>query len=660
MSQGMEQFLQVFFEETDEHLATLELLLISLDLDAPEAESLNGIFRAAHSIKGSSGMFGFDDLTAVTHELETLLDRIRCGQTALQAEMIQSFLEARDVLQRLLDAHRSGRPDPDVPLQETVERLRAWLQQAPAGEAVAPSASVEDDTFGFFDEAPASASTTEDDDFGFFDDAPGAPEVATEVTAQAGADDDFGFFDEAPGAPAVTADAVAATAARPEPYGIFPDSPGSQPPYGIFPGAAGAPSAAVVPAAAAAPAAKAAAPRADAESSSIRVSVEKIDSLINLVGELVITQAMLGQLSEDLDPTRFERLQLALAQLEHNTRDLQESVMSIRMLPISFIFSRFPRLVHDTSKRLGKQVELHLHGENTELDESVIEKLSDPLTHIVRNSIDHGIELPAERLAAGKPSMGSVKLAASHQGGSIVVEVSDDGRGLSRERILAKARERGMPVSDAMSDAEVWQLIFLPGFSTAEAVTELSGRGVGMDVVRRNILAMGGRIDIDSALGMGTRLSIRLPLTLAILDGLIVAVGGVNYVIPLTYIVESLQARADDVRGLAGDEASVIRVRGEYLPLFSLQALLGSTGEVLPPERAIVVILESEGRSFALQVDELVGQQQVVIKSLEQNFRRIEGITGATIMGDGSVALILDVDALPRLAAQGVMVDDRQ
>ncbi|WP_448678563.1 chemotaxis protein CheA [Pseudomonas nicosulfuronedens] len=615
MATGMEQFLQVFFEETDEHLATLELLLIGLDLDQPDAETLNGIFRAAHSIKGSSGMFGFDDLTAVTHELETLLDRIRCGQTALHVDMIGVFLEARDVLQRLLDAHRSQVPDPDVPVAATVERLRAWLAE--------PVTAAAEDGFGLFN-APAATenSACGDDAFGFFDDAPGTP-GASETSASG--DDDFGFFDDAPGAP---------IAAAPAPLSEAPKAP--------------------------LPASKpAAAPRADSESSSIRVSVEKIDSLINLVGELVITQAMLSQLSEDLDPTHFERLQQALAQLEHNTRDLQESVMSIRMLPISFIFSRFPRLVHDTSARLGKQVELILQGEHTELDKSVIEKLSDPLTHIVRNSIDHGIETPAERLAAGKPAQGSVKLAASHQGGSVVVEISDDGRGLSRERILAKAREKGLAVHDGMTDADVWQLIFMPGFSTAEAVTELSGRGVGMDVVRRNIQAMGGRIDIDSAPGMGTRMGIRLPLTLAILDGLIVAVEKVNYVVPLTYIVESLQARADDVRGLAGEESTVIRVRGEYLPLFSLDQLLRIGAEPVPPERGIVVILESEGKSFALQVDELVGQQQVVIKSLEQNFRRIDGIAGATIMGDGSVALILDVDALPRLAAHGESTHER-
>ncbi len=601
MSEGMNQFLQVFFEETEEHLASLELLLLGLDLQRPDAEELNGIFRAAHSIKGSAGMFGFDDLTAVTHELETLLDRIRSGQMALRADMVDLFLQARDVLMRLLDAHRRQCPDPSVPVEETVTRLRGLLDAAPMPDETA--------VFGFFDDAPGTPEAAADDDFGFFDDAPGTP-----VQENSGA---FGFFDDAPGTPA--------------PIAIEPPKPAT--------------------AAAAAPVASKPT-TSESESSSIRVSVEKIDSLINLVGELVITQAMLGQLGGALDPSQHERIHQALAQLEHNTRDLQESVMSIRMLPISFIFSRFPRLVRDTSSRLGKQVELVLQGEHTELDKGVIERLSDPLTHIVRNSIDHGIELPDVRLAAGKSASGTVRLGAFHQGGSIVVQISDDGRGLDRERILAKAREKNLAVHDGMSDAEVWQLIFMPGFSTAEVVTDLSGRGVGMDVVKRNIQTMGGRIDIDSAAGLGTRISIRLPLTLAILDGLIVAVARTHYVIPLTYIVESLQPKADDIRGLGGEEGAVIRVRGEYLPLLSLHDLLGEIAPPLPAEQSIVVILEADGRHFALLVDDLVGQQQVVIKSLEQNFRRIDGIAGATIMGDGSVALILDVDALPGLAQQ--------
>ena len=639
MTFGMSQFLGVFFEEAEEHLAALEHLLLTLDVAQPDAEALNGIFRAAHSIKGSSGMFGFDDLTAVTHVLETLLDKLRSGQIALQAQMIDVLLEARDVLAQLLAAHKSETPDPSIAVQATVTRLQALIDQQGNGSA---SAAAVDDSFGFFDDAPgapaaatatATAVAPVEQAWGLFADEPA-------VAPTPAADSAFGFFDDAPGAPS--------TAVAEQAYGLFPEAPGAP--------------LASVPAVAAAPAhdrrssdrrAAPAAPAADAESSSIRVSVERIDSLINQVGELVITQAMLAQLTSVLDPAEHERIYQALTQLEHNTRELQEAVMSIRMLPISFVFNRFPRLVRDTCGKLGKQVELVLRGEHTELDKGVIEKLTDPLTHIVRNSIDHGIELPAERLAAGKPAMGTVRMSAFHQGGRIVVEISDDGKGLSRERILAKAKEQGMPVSDDMPDSEVWQLIFMPGFSTAEAVTDLSGRGVGMDVVRRNITSIGGRIDINSVAGQGTHIAIRLPLTLAILDGMIVEVDKVHYVVPLTYIVESLQLKAEHIYSMSGSSSAVISVRNEYLPLLSLHRLLNLAVEPPPRVGGIVLILEAEGNTFALQVDDLIGQQQVVIKSLEQNFRRVDGITGATIMGDGSVALILDVDALPRLASQG-------
>ena len=639
MTFGMSQFLGVFFEEAEEHLAALEHLLLTLDVAQPDAEALNGIFRAAHSIKGSSGMFGFDDLTAVTHVLETLLDKLRSGQIALQAQMIDVLLEARDVLAQLLAAHKSETPDPSIAVQATVTRLQALIDQQGNGSA---SAAAVDDSFGFFDDAPgapaaatatATAVAPVEQAWGLFADEPA-------VAPTPAADSAFGFFDDAPGAPS--------TAVAEQAYGLFPDAPGAP--------------LASAPAVVAAPAhdrrssdrrAAPAAPAADAESSSIRVSVERIDSLINQVGELVITQAMLAQLTSVLDPAEHERIYQALTQLEHNTRELQEAVMSIRMLPISFVFNRFPRLVRDTCGKLGKQVELVLRGEHTELDKGVIEKLTDPLTHIVRNSIDHGIELPAERLAAGKPAMGTVRMSAFHQGGRIVVEISDDGKGLSRERILAKAKEQGMPVSDEMPDSEVWQLIFMPGFSTAEAVTDLSGRGVGMDVVRRNITSIGGRIDINSVAGQGTHIAIRLPLTLAILDGMIVEVDKVHYVVPLTYIVESLQLKAEHIYSMSGSSSAVISVRNEYLPLLSLHRLLNLAAEPPPRVGGIVLILEAEGNTFALQVDDLIGQQQVVIKSLEQNFRRVDGITGATIMGDGSVALILDVDALPRLASQG-------
>jgi two-component system chemotaxis sensor kinase CheA len=630
MNDGMEQFLQVFFEEAEEHLANLEHLLLTLDTRAPDQEALDGIFRAAHSIKGASGMFGFDDLSALTHVLETLLDKLRSGRMTLQAEMIDVFLAARDVLAQLLAAHQNQREDPDIAVAETLARLQGFINQAPATSPL-PAPTNEEQAFGLFDDAHAA-----DDAFGFFDDAPGLPSPAATDEAYglfetpASTDSAYGLFEDAPGTPPL-AEAPTPAPAMEERRGG--DRRGSDRRSGDSP-PAGARS-------------------SDGESSSIRVSVEKIDSLINQVGELVITQAMLAQLAAELDPGLFEAIHQALGQLEHNTRELQESVMSIRMLPISFIFNRFPRLVRDTAGKLGKQVELHLQGEHTELDKGVIEKLTDPLTHIIRNSVDHGIETPAERRAAGKPEHGTVRLAAYHQGGRIVVEISDDGRGLARDKIIAKARQQGLAVSDEMPDSEVWQLVFMPGFSTAEVVTDLSGRGVGMDVVRRNISAIGGRIDIDSMAGVGTRISIRLPLTLAILDGMIVSAQRVHYVIPLTYIVESLQPQADDVHSLSGNRGTVIRVRGEYLPLLALHDLLDNGGAAPAPTEAIVLILEAEGEKFALLVDDLVGQQQVVIKSLEQNFRRIDGITGATIMGDGSVALILDIDTLPRLAGKG-------
>ncbi|SEL77026.1 two-component system, chemotaxis family, sensor kinase CheA [Atopomonas hussainii] len=690
MSLDMSQFLQVFFEETEEHLAALEQQLLTIDVDNPDPEALNAIFRAAHSIKGSSGMFGFDDLTSVTHILETLLDKLRSQEVSLEAEMIDVFLQARDVLWQLMDGHRSGEPAAPKLGAEMSQRLQALTDKA-----LGLQADTDDDDeqgFGFFVDAPGvpdidapmvlpdmpeeAEDQAKGEVYGFFADAPGTPETADTATASSEedqgygffvdlpdpkqekkADDEaFGFFDDAPGAPSAEVPAAPEAAAEPlaAPAEAAPvlapvPAPTAAPQAAAAEKAPEKPAPAAEPAAKAAP--KAAAPRADSESSSIRVSVEKIDTLVNLVGELVITQSMLNQLTQVLDPSQFERIFHALGQLEHNTRDLQEQVMSIRMLPISFVFSRFPRLVRDTSSKLNKKVELILQGEHTELDKGVIEKLADPLTHIVRNSVDHGIEKPEDRLAAGKPEQGTIRLSAFHQGGSIVVTIADDGKGLSREKLLAKAKEKGLPAHEGMSDNEVWQLIFMPGFSTAEQVTDLSGRGVGMDVVKRNIQSIGGKVEIDSALGVGTRITIRLPLTLAILDGMILSAAGTNYVVPLTYIVESLQPVVDDIRSV-NNEGQVIRVRGEYMPLFSLHQLLGMGVEPPKPETAIVVILEAEGRKFALLVDYLVGQQQVVIKSLEQNFHRIDGVAGATIMGDGSVALILDVDALPQLAGQ--------
>jgi len=389
----------------------------------------------------------------------------------------------------------------------------------------------------------------------------------------------------------------------------------------------------------------------NSESSSIRVSVEKVDQMINLVGELVITQAMLAQTASQIDPVIFEKLLNGLNQLERNTRDLQEAVMSIRMMPISFVFSRFPRVVRDVASRLGKQVDLKTVGEGTELDKGLIEKITDPLTHLIRNSLDHGIETPEKRKELGKPARGTITLRASHQGGSIIIEVVDDGGGLNREKILAKAQSRGLPVNENMTDQEVWMLIFEAGFSTADVVTDVSGRGVGMDVVKRNIEGLGGRVEIDSVTGQGTRISIRLPLTLAILDGLSVAVGDQIFIIPLTYITESLKPVAGAIRTVRG-QGRVVQVRGEYLPVIALHEIFSLEPVVQDIHEGILVILDAEGSKAAMFVDTLVGQHQVVIKSLESNYRRVAGVSGATIMGDGSVALILDAVGLVNVTKQ--------
>jgi two-component system chemotaxis sensor kinase CheA len=386
-----------------------------------------------------------------------------------------------------------------------------------------------------------------------------------------------------------------------------------------------------------------------AAETSIRVSVEKVDQMINLVGELVITQAMLAETVSTMDQVMHERLVNGLAQLDRNTRDLQESVMSVRMMPINFVFSRFPRVVRDLAGKLNKKVQLKMVGEGTELDKGLIEKISDPLTHLVRNSLDHGIESPEERIAKGKDPQGTITLRAAHQGGNIVIEVADDGAGLNRGKILAKAKEKGIPFNDNISDADVWLMIFAPGFSTAEIVTDVSGRGVGMDVVKRNIDSIAGRVEVTSREGQGCTVTIRLPLTLAILDGLSIAVGDQIYIVPLSFICESLQPGAADIKNVSG-QGQVVHVRGEFLPMIALHEIFNIKPKVTNPEEGILILLEAEGKKVALFVDELVGQHQVVIKSLETNYRRVQGVSGATIMGDGRVAMIMDVGALVKMA----------
>ncbi|KVG28588.1 chemotaxis protein CheA [Burkholderia diffusa] len=728
MTLDITQFYQTFFDEADELLAQMEQLLLNLDVGSPDPEDLAAIFRAAHSIKGGAATFGFSALTETTHILESLLDRARNHELTLTKEMVDAFLETKDVLSDQLVDYRAS-AEPDAAAAATIcaklERLKAEsgggvaaaadaAQAVPAATAAtaevaapAPAPAAADRAPDHVVEQAVAAAHPADDagaggphlkitlvgvdakdqallteELGNLGRIVGREEAGADLTLWLESDvpsDDivavccFVIDDSqiriargtAPAAPAAPAAAPAALepAAAPEPAarvevfaqaaGAAPAAAASQAPAQPAPQAAPQPHAEP-----AAPAAQAAAHHDDkrprpaaaasgAEGSSIRVGVEKVDQLINLVGELVITQAMLAETASAFDPALHDRLFNGMAQLERNARDLQEAVMSIRMMPMDYVFSRFPRLVRDLAGKLGKQVELVTFGQATELDKSLIERIIDPLTHLVRNSLDHGIETVDKRIAAGKDAVGQLVLSAAHHGGNIVIEVSDDGGGLNRERILAKAAKQGMQIPDTISDDEVWQLIFAPGFSTAETVTDVSGRGVGMDVVKRNIQSMGGHVEISSQAGRGTTTRIVLPLTLAILDGMSVKVGTEIFILPLNFVMESLQPSNDDIYTVGNGER-VVRVRGEYLPLVALHEVFSVDDARTDPTQGIVTIMETEGRRFAMLIDELVGQQQVVVKNLETNYRKVHGISAATILGDGSVALIVDVAALNR------------
>jgi len=651
MSMDLQRFHATFFEESREGLDAMEAGLLALESGQQDPEIINSVFRAAHSIKGGAGTFGFDAIAALTHVLEMLLDELRAGKRALEAAAVDAMLSSVDVLRALLREAEHGQPADPQAVAAVKARLEAVLSgQAPS--AAAPAAAKVDDTpeawqIGF---VPApSLFMSGNDPLRIIRELEhlGSLQVAARLERLPGFDQldpleahlawDLGLVGKVPRSKIEDTFAWVVDDCE---LDIRPAAPPSL--------ATSAPAAAAPAATVAAPAAPAAAaaPAATSEAeTSIRVAVEKVDALINLVGELVITQAMLKQVSHALDPVHAEQLFAGLDLLERNTRDLQEAVIGVRMLPVDAVFRRFPRLVRDLSSRLGKHVRLRTIGEGTELDKGLIEKIADPLVHLVRNSIDHGLEMPDVRRDAGKDETGTITLAASHQGGHIVIEVSDDGRGLNRDKILAKALERGLAVPDNPTDAQVWDLIFQPGFSTADAVTDLSGRGVGMDVVRRNIQALGGEVQLESRAGNGTRVLIRLPLTLAILDGMTVAVAGETVILPLAYVLEALQPQPEDVRSMAG-EGRVLRVRGEYLPILSLSEYYGFGRRTT--DDSLVVVVEGDGQKIALEVDELVGQQQVVVKNIENNYRRISGVSGATILGDGRVALIVDIGGLVR------------
>ena len=633
----MNDFSQIFFTEAEELLAEMEQQLLQLDVVAPDQEQLNAIFRAAHSLKGGAATFGFTALQETTHLLENLLDQARAGERTLSRSIINLFLECKDIMQAQLEAYQSSQEPDEARYRYICEALReiALEGQQPSTPAATPAP------------APAPASTAQETETTL---------VVTlrnvEACEQATLRDELTNMGEVTDVEA-TSDSMTVTlqttASADDITAVLCFVLDSKQ-IDVRPAQATPP--VQTPVAVPETVVKKAppAPRpASQESGSIRVAVSKVDQIINQVGELIITQAMLSQLSKTLDPASYDLLSSCVAQMERNTRELQESVMSIRMMPMDYVFSRFPRLVHDLGARLNKEVELTLKGGSAELDKSLIERIIDPLTHLVRNSLDHGIEEKEVRAAKGKPVTGNLTLSAEHHGGNIVIEVSDDGAGLNREKILAKARSQGMTISDTMSDDDVWMLIFAAGFSTAESVTDVSGRGVGMDVVRRNILAMGGHVDVLSTPGAGTTIRIILPLTLAILDGMLVKVGDEIYVLPLGAVMESLRPTDDMLCRFVGEER-LLQVRGEYLPLVLLRQRLSVAGEA-PADDGIVVIVQSAGCRYALWVDQLIGQQQVVVKNLEHNYRKVPGVSAATILGDGSVALILDVVELSTLNA---------
>lgn len=716
MAVDLSQFFQVFFEESLENLDTMESGLMQLGSGGTDHEIINGVFRAAHSIKGGAATFGFSAVADFTHVLETLLDKMRAGEHIADAATVDLLLASVDSLRTMLSALQAG----EVINLLDHAHVKAGIERLLSGQGAAKHEDVTEDLqsqqAGSSVPEPTSVATAAGWKISF---KPHAEVLRTgnepvrmfreltelgelQVTAELAnlpsfdlmhpedcylnwtlelrsnctkneveevfewvcddSDIEIVALNEQLPAATVSGDlqdyiqqslgaAVAVMPADQAHADAAQDVQPSTPTIDAHPGKAIAQSAAQL-------GAQAAVAKASGDNS-IRVSIEKIDQLINMVGELVITQSMLSQLGDEFSSEKLPNLLQGLGQLKHNTRELQESVMRIRMLPISFVFSRFPRMVRDLSAKLSKKINLIVLGEQTELDKTVMEKIGDPLVHLVRNSVDHGIETAADRLAASKSEVGSITLNAYHQGGNVVIEVVDDGGGLKRDRILAKAVTNGLiPEGAQLSDEQVFDFIFHPGFSTANEVSELSGRGVGLDVVRRNINELNGTIEVASAPGKGCKFTIRLPLTLAILDGQLVRIGSHTYVFPLVSIVESLQAKPSMINRVAkGSE--VLRLREEYVPLIKLNELFNIPADYRNVEDGLVVVVESDNRKVGIVVDELLAQQQVVIKSLENNYRRVDGVSGATILGNGTVSLILDIVGLVKMAGVPKALDGR-
>ena len=670
MSIDLSQFFEVFFEESFEGLDIMETELLNLVPGEEDLETINTIFRAAHSIKGGSATFGFNSIANFTHVLETLLDQIREGERNITSEHINLLLKSVDCLRALLSSLKV-QEEPDLAQADTLREQFEKLLGMPAGEEQGEETHHEQvivntyqidfkphfhlfktgneplfmiselaelgelEVQAFTDAIPDIKELTSDECFlywRFFLNPERDEQAIKEIFEWVEDDADIkvelcgGLFNDAK--------------AESEEVINEPTIVEEAPKTAEQPKASKAKAPANTPSAKAAP-----------ESTSIRVGIDKVDSLINMVGELVITQAMLNQLSEqEMTATAVTSLQEGLAQLAHNTRDLQENVMRIRMLPINFVFSRFPRLVRDIAQKLNKEVELKLIGEQTELDKTVMEKISDPMVHLVRNSLDHGIETVEKRIAAGKDPVGKVTLNAFHQGGNIVIEIMDDGQGLNTQKIKEKAIANELIAGDSeLTDDEINELIFMPGFSTADEVSDLSGRGVGMDVVKRNIQSLNGSVEVTSAAGIGSTFIIRLPLTLAILDGQLVKVAKHTYIIPLISIVESLQIDIAKVSRV-GKDLDVLRLRDEYIPILRLYEIFNHQGAIESLDKTLLVVVENDNQKVGVLVDDLLSQQQVVIKSLEANYHKVDGVSGATILGDGRVSLILDISGLIKLS----------
>lgn len=663
----METFRQTYLEESFEGLDVMEGGLLNLPPGTPDSEKINEIFRAAHSIKGGSGTFGFSEIADFTHVLETLLDEMRDGRREVTQDAVDAMLAAVDVLRDMLSKLQEHEPIDEVRAKEVQNQMEVILGMEPStvgseSEAAPVAAAGGEWTIDLVPDK--ELLQTGNEPIRIFRELEGLGQVTVEADCSQ-------IPDLATYHPEhlymkwrlkVKGDGVTEDAIKE----VFEwiDGDGAEvtitaPQAVVAPVAEVAPAEAAPVAKPAAPAAKPAAQKADAakaapkQEGSIRVDLSKIDQMVNLVGELVITQSMLSQFGEYAEEASsnnlngnfdwVDKLKEGLTHLERHTRELQESVMNIRMLPVSFAFNRMPRIVHDVSQKLGKKIELVMEGEGTELDKTMLEQLTDPLVHIVRNSIDHGVEMPDVRAAAGKPETGVVKMAAFHQGGNILIQITDDGKGIDHEVIERKAIEKGVIEADHnLSKQEIVDLIFHAGFSTAEVVSDISGRGVGMDVVRRNIKSLGGSVEVQTTKGEGSVFTISLPLTLAILDGQLCTVGSQTFVFPLVSIIESIQVDQSLIKGIAG-ESELYKLRDSYIPVIRLHQKLGVKDAHTDLSEGLLVVIESGGNRAGVFVDDLLGQQQVVIKSLESNFMKIEGIAGATILGDGTVSLILDV-----------------